>query len=422
MKNIIRRILREERLLIEASKLDILINKIGLNPDIAKIFEDMCGSLSVWVVNKYIDYFFKIFSEKGSEVNKEKLLTLSKNHINNISIKELNYDLTLIMDYINVELNGNKTPLENLSISDIKEISLEWGTKLGSDLINYVETNDIILDFRENGVGYYWVSLNTKNSPEECKRMGHCGTSKNGYLYSLRSYTKLLGGKYTKNKSHLTASIDEDGTLYQLKGSKNSKPKSEYHKYIVPLFLINNFINKIGVEYDDKNDFKLTDLNDKDFIYLYEKRPELFYNRNLIEHLKSIGISIDVILDHKKISKILEPPYFFNLSEQYNITEIDDIYLVMKHIYSDNINIINKTILSNNKELYYESDSGVWIKKEYDSNGNQTYSENSNGIWVKKIYNENDEQVYYEDSDGKIIDKRNIKESKIIKRILREHK
>jgi hypothetical protein len=420
MKNIIRRILREERLLIEASKLDILINKIGLNPDIAKIFEDMCGSLSVWVVNKYIDYFFKIFSEKGSEVNKEKLLTLSKNHINNISIKELNYDLTLIMDYINVELNGNKTPLENLSISDIKEISLEWGTKLGSDLINYVETNDIILDFRENGVGYYWVSLNTKNSPEECKRMGHCGTSKNGYLYSLRSYTKLLGGKYTKNKSHLTASIDEDGTLYQLKGSKNSKPKSEYHKYIVPLFLINNFINKIGVEYDDKNDFKLTDLNDKDFIYLYEKRPELFYNRNLIEHLKSIGISIDVILDHKKISKILEPPYFFNLSEQYNITEIDDIYLVMKHIYSDNINIINKTILSNNKELYYESDSGVWIKKEYDSNGNQTYSENSNGIWVKKIYNENDEQVYYEDSDGKIIDKRNIKESKIIKRILRE--
>ena len=94
--------------------------------------------------------------------------------------------------------------------------------------------NEIIIT-DENGNGFYWADLNTKNSSEECNRMGHCGRSSYGSLFSLRQNIPL-NNKYKLNKSVLTAAIGEDSILYQLKGVKNSKPKDEYHQYILPKY------------------------------------------------------------------------------------------------------------------------------------------------------------------------------------------
>jgi hypothetical protein len=135
--------------------------------------------------------------------------------------------------------------------------------------------------------------------------MGHCGRSSYGSLYSLRE-VKRINNNFTLNKSHLTAAIDdEDGTLYQLKGPKNSKPSSKYHDYILPLFYKKvddgeYYIEGLGSEYESRLDFKLTDLPNSVIIELYEKRPELFKGRSLQKKLMNLGL-----IEKKDINYIL---------------------------------------------------------------------------------------------------------------------
>jgi hypothetical protein len=121
--------------------------------------------------------------------------------------------------------------------------------------------------------------------------MGHCGrTGRGNNLFSLRETIKLPGGKYTLNRSHLTASISDEGILYQLKGPKNSKPKAEFHEYIVPLFFMlggggeehDYYINGFGSEYASNLDFKLSDLPEESIKVLYRDRPELFSGYGMI--------------------------------------------------------------------------------------------------------------------------------------------
>jgi hypothetical protein len=83
--------------------------------------------------------------------------------------------------------------------------------------------------------------------------------------------------------------------LYQLKGPKNSKPKEEYHDYILPLFYIkdenNNYlIQEFGSEYASQQDFKITDLPNDVIIDLYRSRPDLFSSRRLQRKLMDMGI------------------------------------------------------------------------------------------------------------------------------------
>jgi hypothetical protein len=186
--------------------------------------------------------------------------------------------------------------------------SKEWHDSLdiGTGDINYVENNPIVLDFRdENGDGFYWADLQTGNSTEECDRMGHCGRSSFGTLYSLRE-VKTLNPKYRINKSHVTASIGEYGILYQMKGVKNSKPKDEYHQYILPLFYVlggggeeeDYLIQGFGTEYASERDFKLSDLGNDVIIDLYKNRPELFDTRSLQRKLVELGLIEEPDIDY----------------------------------------------------------------------------------------------------------------------------
>ena len=60
----------------------------------------------------------------------------------------------------------------------------------------------------------------------------------------------------------------------------------------------------------------------------------------------------------------------------------------------------------NGKEIYYESSTGIWEKREYNAQGNVIYFETSTGIWEKREYNARGNAIYLENSDGYIIDKR----------------
>ena len=288
--------------LLNESKKEILMDKLGLKESLAKVFDEVGKKLSVWLANKYLKYYYdlgKSYAER--EVTHKEILDFAKHKLNTThSPTDMRRTLTSIMDYIQVGLNGNKSSLDDLSIFDIFKKSKEWHDQLnvGQGSINYVENKPIIIDFRnENGEGYYWAFLRVTNSPEECERMGHCGRSSYGYLYSLRSDRVLPGGKYKLNRSHLTAAIGTDGILYQLKGPKNSKPKEEYHQYIEPLFYYEDdgdyLIQGFGTEYGAEQDFKLSDLPDTTIRKIYKDRPELFNTRGLQRKLGEMGI-IDV--------------------------------------------------------------------------------------------------------------------------------
>ena len=163
--NKIKNIMGISELITEASKKDILINKLGLNKEDAEYLDKVCGQLSVIIANKLIDRYgdnktaLRYFSEFG--------------------IKRLySGDITSIMDWIRVGLNGNLTAYKNLTFDELKNKSEEWhdSLQIGQGEINYVENHPIAVDFRkEDGTGFYWTDLETNESDEECDRMGHCG-------------------------------------------------------------------------------------------------------------------------------------------------------------------------------------------------------------------------------------------------------
>ena len=300
----IQKIMGVRNLITEASKKDVLVNKLGLKEEHAEFFDRTCGGLSVMIFKKYLRYIFQFMKNSPGEefttlTEKEVIEALNRNSSIPAAHKQR---IQSIMDWVRVGLNGRLNQYQDLTFSELYDKSEEWhnSLNLGQGDINYKEENTIIKDFRDaDGNGFYWVDLNTNTSDEECKRMGHCGrTGSNNNLYSLRENKKIPGGKFTLNKSHLTSSIGNDGILYQLKGPKNSKPQEEFHQYILPLFFVlggrgeqeDYLIQGFGSEYASNLDFKITDLPDDTIKELYTQRPELFESYSLRSKLKEMGL------------------------------------------------------------------------------------------------------------------------------------
>jgi hypothetical protein len=286
------------QIITEVSKKQILMDKVGFDEDNADILDKLCGPLSVWMGNKFIDVYADYVGRDASPENR-KSLAIKYINDNALMYRERGI-ITSVMDWIRVGLNGNVKPYKDLTLRELKSKSFQWHESLevGQGDINYKEENPTILDFTdENGNGFYWADLNTQNSDVECNRMGHCGRSSYGYLYSLRQNIPI-NNKYKLNKSVLTAAIGEDGIMYQLKGVKNSKPKDEYHQYIQPLFYVlggggeqdDYLIQGFGTEYQSEQDFKLSDLPEETIKELYQNRPELFSSRTMQRLLGKMGI------------------------------------------------------------------------------------------------------------------------------------
>ena len=398
--------------LLEESKKGILMDKLGLSEDLAQVFDEIGKKLSVWLANKYLKHFYDNAKESAEpNVPNKDILSVAKNRLNSrLTVSGLRNVLSGIMDYIQVGLNGNKSSLDDLSILKIASKSSQWHDSLniGEGAINYVEKNPILIDFRnENGEGYYWVDLETRNSPEECERMGHCGRSSYGYLYSLRSDRGLPGGKYKLNRSHLTAAIGEDGILYQLKGPKNSKPKEEYHQYIEPLFYTlggggeqeDYLIQGFGTEYGADQDFKLSDLPDTTIRKIYNDRPELFDTRGLQRKLGEMGI-IDV--EPLKTRFVLE----LKPTDVGNYLKGDYVYRKYKSKTPDGRDSTKsvyfyETIMSDNVwDIAYESDWGSDWKLALDyyvDSNNEKLIESMLNEWISKSGDEVDEDMDLED-------------------------
>lgn len=266
----IKALMVETNLLMEMSKRDILIKKIGLSEENADFMENLCGKLSVFITNKFIDflYDFKTKVSKADIVNEINTMGILQN-------EELNF--IDILDYIKIELKNDITELKDKSYYEIFNIATTWKDYLteGKGDVNYIENHDIILDFRDGGkYGYYWADLNTNDSKEECNRLDHCGKSSFGEnLYSLRK-NQLINEKYLINTSHVTIGVTKNGELTQIVGKFNITPKDSYTEYIKPLFML-----KINGKYfiQSLNRYVFTKgMTNSLLEYLKENRKDLF--------------------------------------------------------------------------------------------------------------------------------------------------
>lgn len=261
-----------------ASKLNAL-KKLGFSEQIAKEIDDICKGFSMWMAYRLISH---VTTPDFGPTNKEEAIQFLNNNF-----RKFKQDLSYIMDWVKVGLNGEYAPFRDTSFDELFVLAEDWHDSLevGDGAINYKEKNEIILDFREpDGTGYYWVDLKTNRCDEESERMGHCGTtSHRNTLFSLRRYIPI-GRGMTLNKSVITAAITPDGKIAQMKGPKNSKPLQEYHRYIIPLLNLKKAdedgnksmaITGYKLEYSG-DDFLLKDLTNEQLIDLMRTNPELF--------------------------------------------------------------------------------------------------------------------------------------------------
>lgn len=314
-----------EELVVEANKKDVLIQKLGFSDDNAEVLANLTGPLAVWMGNKIIDLVRDNLKSFGQEeVSLEDII--GKINSGGV-IRGKRSEITSIMDWIRVGLNGNVGQWKDKNFATLYQESRNWHESLGTGEgeINYEEKNEILRDYRKDGMGLYWVDLQTNNSEEECNRMGHCGrTSGYNTIYSLRE-VKRINPQYTINKSHLTAAVgSSDGIIYQMKGPKNSKPKEEYHPYIVDLILNNEDIQGFGSEYDSASDFKITDLSEPEIKKIYDARPELFNTRALKRALAKMGIG-DFEEPNTTFELDIDPTYVGNYVDgDWNVRQYKD--------------------------------------------------------------------------------------------------
>ena len=141
------------------------------------------------------------------------------------------------------------------------------------------ENYEVIMDF---GDGYTWFNTHshevcdlTKDAGRSMRLTGHCSTC-HGHdekALVLREYIDD-GDGYWRSVLHFC--LDPDGYLRGMKGRKNSKPKEEYHKYIVSLLRDYEPIQGIqGGGHKPHTNFALADLKEEWQEMLADEKPGL---------------------------------------------------------------------------------------------------------------------------------------------------
>jgi hypothetical protein len=260
-KNLVNEILVEKRsgVITEADRRSVIQSALGFSEAWANEFHNMSEKYSVWIANS----FKALVKDQLSGSDRDEMMdTLNKFGPGKVTMwgSQHRSNFEYILDWLTSPRRRENVNLKDLTFSNALEKSREWHQSLeSSESSNYKEENEILIDYRTNGIGYYWVNLNTSYSQEEADRMGHCGRDSGTTLFSLRSINQ-----YGDGRSHITSSYNlTDHKINQTKGKKNSKPKSEYYGYIVDLILNTKYPVK-GFHrnsYGAENNFKLSDLD-----------------------------------------------------------------------------------------------------------------------------------------------------------------
>jgi hypothetical protein len=301
----------------QVSKQERILIGLGIHPKVAEIIYRDLGKLSLFLLNKVC------------EDSKEKTITDFKDRFLYEGYRD---DFITIRDYLrvsNISPNDFKK-IKKMSFDEIITIAEDWHESLtqGEGNINYVEEGDILIDFRDSdGIGFYWVDLQTNNSREESERMGHCGSAGHREtIISLRSYSRVPGyPDLTINKSHVTGAIydlgSESASLTQLKGPHNSLPKKEYEPYMLKLYTEKypngiSLFSKYESSYKPMTDFTIADFSKENI------REILSANSIISENINSSSLISNLTIGKKKsLSEKIK-----NIAPEITISDIFGAY------------------------------------------------------------------------------------------------
>jgi hypothetical protein len=159
-----------------------------------------------------------------------------------------------------------------------------------------------------------WFTLMRPYCEKEGKAMGHCG-NKGGFAHTdtVLSLREMKREKYgiLLAKPYLTFILKSGEYLGEMKGRANTKPKEEYHPYIIRLlthkengkYLIKDIE---GGGYLPQNNFDIEDLSYENLVKLTDERPDLMAKR-LESYFNGLGM-IAKLKKHNLNMGDYEPP------------------------------------------------------------------------------------------------------------------
>lgn len=259
---------------------------MGFSPAWAEEFYQLNEKYCIWIANSFLDDYIKthkktIEKRLNRPIKNEVDLKRAAREVLNTSgprnlIWKEDYEQTYkyIFDWLTSPRIAGRVNVKMLSFKDALEKATIWHESLEEGVsTNYEEKNEIIIDYRSNGVGFYWANLNTSTSEEEKRRMGHCGNDPGKVIFSLRSIDEIKDGR-----SHVTISYDPNKrTLGQMKGPRNRKPKPVFLKYIVDI-LLNDKYPVVGFEkniYSYDQNFHIEDLSKEQMAHVFSNNKEI---------------------------------------------------------------------------------------------------------------------------------------------------
>jgi len=196
-------------------------------------------------------------------------------------INSSNYPKEVALNMVNNMLHFSGIPIKEIQkyrvepYQNLMEISqyftfLEDEWKKDSEGVVEYQGETKLLDF---GDGYAWYDLGRGACSKEAEAMGHCGNQASvkpgDTIYSLRSEkdSKIL-------KVHLTFIFNEQtGMFGEMKGRGNDKPATKYHKYIIPLLMMDHVKGIKGGGYMPESNFNIKDVANWESIV--QQKPSL---------------------------------------------------------------------------------------------------------------------------------------------------
>lgn len=386
------------KLISEADKRSVIQKSIKFPQELSKEISDWAHNLSdkysVWIADSFQKLLVKneIIDKDGKPLENNNDLESGNRRDIDSEIRKAAKDLTGNYQYILDWLKGRNTlapehdqiNLKTLTIEDAKIRSDEWHKKLKEIQGGKIEgeEGEVIMTFPE---GFYWIKIGKDYCPKEASAMGHCGRASGTDLYSLRR----------EQYPFVTAAVREsDGVVTQMKGRANTKPKTQFHKYIIPFIIGSNpNVQYFKSTYAPETDFNINDLNDAELKQVVDKKPTLLMENGkiaikrlsdkdiqkiLLVHPKVFDFNLDaiplsdILRDDNMVDwAMINAPQLFRFhnwgnvklsQEQLNIALSDKN--ISSAIYLDKINIDEKTlnwIVTNRPEMFEESVHMIYL-------------------------------------------------------------
>lgn len=363
-KSIITDILAENYLILEdKDKRSTIVNTLGFAQHWAELFHIVSPKFSLWVANSFVDHFYGMLKRdsrkiifgarvpedvKGDYNTKKWLIGVINESKEAARLWTTTYraNYAYIFDWYRNVNTGSARNIKTYSYEEALRASEEWHESRDSRKdVNYKEKNEIVLDYRDaNGVGYYWANLNVSYSKEEADRMGHCGNKSGNVLFSLRSINEKGEGE-----SFVTLARTNDGTVSEVHGKKNSKPKKVYHRYIIDFFKNGKYpVNKFTLKgvYKPEHNFQLNDLDEHELNDLFEVNKNLKFNYVFGEDVTIVGREIG----NQNVALIKE-------GKTYGLADVNEIKIIKPTKY--------KLLSNSDLTEFIERNNKYYIVKHY---------------------------------------------------------